>query len=284
MNTIDLDNGPLVSIIVPTYNRADVVLRAIDSILRQSYPRVEAVVVDDGSPDHTPEVLADACRKDARVQYIRKTPNAGCAAARNTGMGMAKGQYIAFLDDDDEFLPDNIRTRLAVLGHNPDVDVLISGPTAHRAQNDAAKPGWVEVEFRPSRLFDACRLMCRTASIKDIRLRCNHMEWRDFGFQVYERGLRVLLSGEDLVRKNRTESCLSGNTRAMISSALNNAKLYFEASRGRKEHAVFRHYLANCYKGMGNFSLKKGMVRKAIGGYINSYRTERKLRNLIPFA
>jgi glycosyltransferase involved in cell wall biosynthesis len=284
MNAIDLNNGPLVSVIVPTYNRADAVLRAIDSILRQSYPRVEAVVVDDGSSDNTADALADACRKDARVRHIRHSTNSGCAAARNTGISAAKGEYIAFLDDDDEFLPDNIRKRLAIFASNPDVDVVVSGAPACCCHDEAAQSRWIESEFRPSKVFQSCGIMCKTLAMNNIRLRSNYMEWRDFAFQVYERGLRVLLSSEVLVRINRTHKSLSGHSLAMLSSALNNAKIYYEASRGREEHAVFRHYLANCYKNMGNFSLKKGMLWNAIGGYVNSYRTERKLQNLIPFA
>ena len=173
---------------------------------------------------------------------------------------------------------------LAVFSRNSDVDVVVAGVAASRTNDDAGPQGWVEAEFHPSMVFDACRIMCKASSVQDIRLRCNYMEWRDFGFQVYEKQLRVLLCSENQVRKHKTLKCLSGDTNAMLSWALNNAKLYYEASRGRKEHAVFKHYLAHCYKGIGNFSLKKGKVWTAIGSYISSYRTERKLRNIVPFA
>lgn len=91
-------NYPLVSVIIPTYNRADTVARAIHSVLDQSYQRIEVIVVDDGSTDRTLESLKEEF--GSRIQVIRQA-NLGPSAARNTGVAHSKGEIIAFLDSDD---------------------------------------------------------------------------------------------------------------------------------------------------------------------------------------
>lgn len=94
---------PVFSVIIPTYNRAAVVGRAIRSVLDQSFAQFELIVVDDGSADETAQVVAGFT--DARVRYMYQE-NAGVSAARNSGVALARGQYLTFLDSDDEALPE----------------------------------------------------------------------------------------------------------------------------------------------------------------------------------
>ena len=102
---------PLVSTIIPTYNRADLVCDAIDSVLGQTYPHVEVIVVDDGSTDTTLETLG---RYGNKIQVIQQA-NAGPSAARNRGIKAAKGEIIAFLDSDDLWLPTKLQRQVAIL-------------------------------------------------------------------------------------------------------------------------------------------------------------------------
>jgi len=90
--------NPLVSVVIPTYNRAHLIGRTIDSVLGQSYDNVELVIVDDGSKDNTRDVIVG--KYDARVRYFEK-PNGGPASARNFGFREARGDYVALLDSDD---------------------------------------------------------------------------------------------------------------------------------------------------------------------------------------
>ncbi|MCH5597635.1 glycosyltransferase family 2 protein [Niabella ginsengisoli] len=94
-------NSPLVSVIIPTYNRAKTLPKAIVSVLSQTYQNYEIIVVDDGSADNTKEVV----EQYNSVQYIYKE-NGGQASARNTGLTLAKGSFIASLDSDDEWYPE----------------------------------------------------------------------------------------------------------------------------------------------------------------------------------
>lgn len=102
---------PLVSAIVATYNRADVVSQAIESILGQTYENLEVIIVDDGSTDGTVEVLE---RFGSRLRILRQQ-NAGPSAARNRGIAAARGEIISFLDSDDIWLPKKIERQVALL-------------------------------------------------------------------------------------------------------------------------------------------------------------------------
>lgn len=104
---------PSVSVIVPTYNRADLVSEAIDSVLRQTHADLEAIVVDDGSSDDTSDVVSGY--RDPRVVSVRIEHSGLVGVARNVGLEHARGELIAFLDSDDAWLPDRLERTLAEL-------------------------------------------------------------------------------------------------------------------------------------------------------------------------
>jgi len=109
-----MDDMPLVSVVIPTYRRVSLVPRAIRSVQNQTYKNIEIIVVDDASPDNTEEIVRSI--PDPRIRYIRHDRNKGLAAAgRNTGIQAAHGKYIAFLDDDDEWLQTMVEKQLKVI-------------------------------------------------------------------------------------------------------------------------------------------------------------------------
>lgn len=97
----------LISVILPTYNRAEMLGMAIDSVLAQDYKNWELLIVDDGSTDQTETVVAEKQKKDSRIVY-HKVENGERSRARNIGISLAKGDYVCFLDSDDRFLKDNL--------------------------------------------------------------------------------------------------------------------------------------------------------------------------------
>lgn len=113
---------PGVSVIVPTYNRRELLARAIDSILAQTVPVDEIIVVDDGSSDGTEQMLA--ARYGDRIHHVWQA-NAGVSVARNRGMAMANGSYIALLDSDDLWHPDKNARQLEWLERHPDYDMVL---------------------------------------------------------------------------------------------------------------------------------------------------------------
>lgn len=109
----DTVRQPVVSVVIPTHNRSQLVARAIRSVQRQTYAKLEIIVVDDASNDDTAAVVQSIA--DPRIRYVRHERNRGGAAARNTGICAATGDYIAFLDDDDEWEPAKTSTQLQAL-------------------------------------------------------------------------------------------------------------------------------------------------------------------------
>lgn len=109
----------LVSIVIPTRNRAEYVREAVASALNQSHPEVEVIVVDDGSTDETPDLLTSLARKDDRLKVIRHAEGGGAPRARNAGARVATGSVLAFLDDDCLFHREKLQRQLELLdqGH-----------------------------------------------------------------------------------------------------------------------------------------------------------------------
>ena len=109
--------SPLVTVIIPTHNRANVLDRAIESVLSQSYPRIETIVVDDRSTDETEQVVRRYADQD--VRYLKNEGRRGASATRNVGIRAARGRLIAFLDSDDEWLPDKISLQVKKFAAGP---------------------------------------------------------------------------------------------------------------------------------------------------------------------
>jgi GalNAc5-diNAcBac-PP-undecaprenol beta-1,3-glucosyltransferase len=118
---------PLVSVIIPTRNRALLLKRALKSVLSQTYPYLEIVVVDDASTDETRDVVASF--NNGAIRYIRHDNNMGGSAARNAGIRAASGHYISFLDDDDEWEPEKTEAQLKALRQ---YDAVLCTSNEHR--------------------------------------------------------------------------------------------------------------------------------------------------------
>lgn len=114
----------LISIITPVYNAERYIAFAIDSVVKQTYPGWELIIVDDGSTDSSFSVI-EPYLIDPRIRYLKKA-NGGQASARNLGLQHAKGQLIAFLDADDEWLENKLLLQVQYLENNPAVDVLFA--------------------------------------------------------------------------------------------------------------------------------------------------------------
>jgi glycosyltransferase involved in cell wall biosynthesis len=109
----EIGKMPKVSVIIPTHNRAEYLRCAIESVLKQTFKDLEIIVVDDNSTDNTAEVVKRF--EDRQIKYIRKNANKGPSAARNTAISVSTGKYIAFLDDDDEWVPNKLQRQIELL-------------------------------------------------------------------------------------------------------------------------------------------------------------------------
>jgi glycosyltransferase involved in cell wall biosynthesis len=184
-----LKEPPLVSIIIPTYNYAAYLERAIGSCLRQSYGNVEVIVIDDGSTDATGEMVKNT--GDPRVVYHYQE-NQGVSAARNRGLKLAKGDFIAFLDADEYLTDDSIETRVTVMLDDPEIDFVT---TAASSVDDAGR-----ISFRPGEgPGDAVSWeLCQALLLKRIPYTTSAVLMRGSHARKFEFAVD-LNNGEDLV-------------------------------------------------------------------------------------
>jgi glycosyltransferase involved in cell wall biosynthesis len=112
---------PLVSVVIPTYNRATLLYRSVNSILIQTIKDFELIIVDDGSTDNTGRVVKSF--NDKRIRYICYNENKGACAARNIGIKNSRGKFIAFQDSDDEWLPEKLQKQLDCFNKTPEIGV-----------------------------------------------------------------------------------------------------------------------------------------------------------------
>ncbi|OPX35745.1 MAG: hypothetical protein B1H12_08440 [Desulfobacteraceae bacterium 4484_190.2] len=113
----------LVSVITPTYNAVKTLRKCVESVRLQTYPHWEHIIIDDGSTDESWLLLNELALEDSRLRITRQS-NTGQAKARNAGISMARGDYIALLDSDDVALPQRLELQVAFLNAHPDIDVL----------------------------------------------------------------------------------------------------------------------------------------------------------------
>jgi len=115
--------NPEISIVIPAYNRADLLPQALESVFAQTYQNFEVIVSDDGSTDNTEAVIRQF---GDRVTYLKNNHSGLPSVARNTALNQANGKYIAFLDSDDLWLPDKLKIQVDVLENNPRVGLVCS--------------------------------------------------------------------------------------------------------------------------------------------------------------
>lgn len=116
----------LVSIIIPTFNRANYIGATLESMIAQSYKYWECLVVDDGSTDATEELVKTYSKKDSRIRYVKRpdTVEKGSNGSRNYGLSLAKGPYIGFCDDDDYWLPKKLEKQMPIFEQYPEVGLV----------------------------------------------------------------------------------------------------------------------------------------------------------------
>ena len=126
--------NPLVSVIIPTYNRANIITETVYSVISQTYSTLEIIIIDDGSMDTTNRVVSKI--KDSRVRYIYTKNWGGPARARNIGVKLSHGEYIAFLDSDDLWPPEKIEKQMQCFQNDVKVDLVYSDSVIFNANHE----------------------------------------------------------------------------------------------------------------------------------------------------
>lgn len=150
-------NSPRVSVVIPAFNVSDYIQQTMDSLAKQSYQSFEALVVNDGSTDDTPEIVRSFCQADSRFRLLDK-PNGGLSSARNHGIRHAQGEYIAMLDADDMYDPAKLATHVSVLDKQPTVGVVYS---ASQAIRDDGQPTMMRLSGKPIAKDPLKAMLCK---------------------------------------------------------------------------------------------------------------------------
>lgn len=120
-------NLPLISVVIPNYNRAHLLEGVVESVVKQEYQNIEIIIVDDCSTDNSIEVLTQLSNKIPNLFFYQVPENQGANACRNKGVQLSKGEYIAFLDSDDYFLPDKLTKQFTIFEAYPEVGFVVTG-------------------------------------------------------------------------------------------------------------------------------------------------------------
>ncbi|ATA18624.1 glycosyltransferase involved in cell wall biosynthesis [Gibbsiella quercinecans] len=202
------DKDALISVVIPTFNRASIILKTVNSVLAQSYKNIEVLVVDDGSLDGTEKVIANI--KDSRLKFIPLVENSGGTKPRNIGIEQSRGEYIAFLDSDDEWHSRKLELQLKFFLENK-IDnqnqVCMTAKINRRPEGDYVrrnKPykGYDSImeyillgnDFQTSTLL--CDANIAKKSLFSASLR-KHQDW-DFALRLEENGANFIYFDEPL--------------------------------------------------------------------------------------
>lgn len=282
---MDNPGSPKVSVIIPTYNRSHVLGRAVRSVLNQTYQDFELIVVDDGSSDATVEVVSGFA--DPRIRYLRHEENRGAAAARNSGIKAARGEYIAFLDSDDEWFPEKLQKQVEAFAKLP--------PRVGMVYTDLWKIGddGVRRYWRASRILPddglvydhllADRLTGISLPSVVVRKECfTKVGMFDEEFpRLIDRELFMRLSKhfyfyhlpEALVNYYETEPRISSEPELLIAARrLLLEKYYDDISANRRSLAQHRYLIGNLLCRKGNLAEGRNYLLGAVWSYPLSIR------------
>jgi glycosyltransferase involved in cell wall biosynthesis len=192
--------NPLVSIIIPTYNVEKYIEEAIDSLLNQTYPNLEILIIDDASTDKTVEIIKKKYLKNQKITLIEKLENSGPANSRNLGIKQAKGQYIALLDGDDFYTALKIEKQVRIMENDLKLAVCSTFLKTIGSEEKEIRFSILHTEIKDHQLL-GCPVAHAAAMFRSTFLRKNNL-WYDENLRFsedYEFFIRILEKGGKFV-------------------------------------------------------------------------------------
>lgn len=258
--------APLFSVIIPTYNRANVLKNALTSVLAQSCQDFEIIVVDDGSKDDPKKIAGELA--DARIHFHAQE-NRGASAARNTGIDLARGRYVAFLDSDDQFLPHHLETMHALLENAPNTAAyariildrgngrtLVKPPRAPRRGENMAAYLFCDRGFVPTITLVVEREMAKAVRYDE---RVSFGDDKDFAIRLSLVGCKFVMA------ENPGAHCADIDDPSRLSGKLNVAAIVAWVERLRPSIP------AKAYHGYRGWVVAKGLVAQDWFGAMKLY-------------
>jgi len=258
----------LVSVIVPSYNMAEFLPDAVESALAQSYANLEVLIVDDGSTDHTPEVVR-RWQGDSRV-HVHRQANGGLSHARNQGIAHTRGALIALLDADDVWEPGKLARQVALFQDRPEVGVVYSG---YRRMDRDGRPlptalprmhrGWVSGALLIENFVPASSAVVR----RECFQRCGEFDVALKTGEDYDMWLRLSphyrfdFVSEPTIGYRIWGGQMSKDYRARYETGIRTMQRFLANNPGTVRPAVVRRAWAHTYTGRGNVTLWRGRDR-----------------------
>ena len=249
---------PTVSVVIPTYNRGKHIIETLDSVFAQTFKSFELIVVNDGSTDDSANVLGPLA-KSGQIHYIEQT-NAGPAAARNRGLAEAKGEFVAFLDDDDLWPGDKLEWQFAALQGDPHLLAVYGSFTLLGKEHIK----WVDFDTCPSGMIreELCRgnyvgspgvALIRTGAIRaihgfDVSLK-GPEDW-DLWIRLSETGQSMFVNKTALLYRVHEKS-VSGDYWSMYTQSMRVARKHYGSAGQRAQYllacAFIKTFVVNGY-------------------------------------
>ncbi|MBR2352675.1 MAG: glycosyltransferase family 2 protein [Alistipes sp.] len=237
-----MNTQPLVSIIIPSYRQAAYIAETLDSVLAQTYASWEALIIDDGSPDNTDEIVAPYLERDSRIKYLKKA-NGGVSAARNYGLHHAQGEYILPLDADDVIAPRYLELAVKAFEEVPERRLIYCYARFFGARTDEFK-----VRYKGYRrmLLDNSIFCSAVYRRSDALAIGGYDETLHLGFEDWDFNIRFL-DEESLVYQIPEELFFY-----RIKPSSRNADIFTENRVDMAENALFERNREKYYKAYGS--------------------------------
>lgn len=278
-----------ISVVIPAFNSAGTIARAIESVLRQDEPTVEIIVVDDGSTDGTSELLAVSYPE--QVIVIRQE-NRGAAAARNRGIARARGEFVAFLDADDEWVPGKLRLQIDRMEANPGAALCFTD-MSHWEHGREVNRSYLRERGLGAcggrifdRLLQECFIFTPTVVVRrtvfeavgpfDESLRI--CEDYDLWLRIAER-YELIFVDAPLLKRHRTGSNLTGNHLLFAQSSVALFERLLVGQRGnRGRERIIASRLADAHYNVAYHYREAGDLRRSRTHYLDSWMRRPSLR------
>jgi glycosyltransferase involved in cell wall biosynthesis len=291
---INISTNPTVSVIIPAYNAAPWIAETIDSVLNQTFKDFEVIVVDDGSTDATAEVVASY---KPQIQYLYKN-NGGPSSARNTGICAARGQYIAFLDADDLWLPEKLQIQMQLFIQNPSLAWVYSNGLIFE-ENPNKNPHLFSQSsymysgeiLRPLLLQDFVASptpIVRRDVFKDVGLFNEESSFKSV--EDWDMWLRIAARypvgfiDKPLVKYRRHSTSLTGTS--IIERSLESRLTVIERAISREPERLSdlrQQAIANIYMALGHLVMSRGARAEAREMYLKSVQMNPKQLQVIAY-
>ncbi len=208
----------LVSVIVPTHNRAYCICKSLDSVVAQTHANWEILVVDDGSTDETRQLIADTYGHDQRIRYLYQ-PNAGVSHARNTGIAQSRGDFVAFLDSDDLWKPWKLAVQLSCLSHKPEIGMIWTDMEAVDPEGSIIDQRHLTTMYTTYRSFEMDEIFETSVRLGDIIRTAPEPEARVYFGDIYPTMIMGSLvhTSTVLIRRDRLDTVKGFNESLKLS-------------------------------------------------------------------